>query len=559
MQNITAQVQNIRPELPVSMIQLPEGHSMNDMWLNYGAEGIIELLQNPKGEKTIPTLEILGDYKISYKGKTGTFYVIGSLPMDLGNLRITIQIIPNDSQKRLRVKIDLFDFSNVENQCRELSEKQGFDSNLLEADLLQFTDLLEDYREKLFNAEMNPVTDQFSQKELTPQAHEKAVEFLSKPRLFESVDKLLGQSGIVGEEENRMLSFILASSYKMPYLMHGLIQGSSGEGKSHLINAIADCMPQEDVMNMTRITSKSLYHYRDKELMNKLIIIQDFDGLDEEAQFAFREMQSAKFLSSSTVVKDMLGNTRGKMKKVEAHFASLTATTKAEVYYDNMSRSVVLGVDESQEQTLRIIKAQNLKISGVSNSESEQQAKQLLRNAMRVLKSYEVVNPYADKLMLPLEAKMLRRLNSQFQNFVSQITILNQYQRKTDSKGRLIATKDDVRKAVEIFFSSIIIKVDELDKSTRQFFEQLKGYVRSQTGGTTHRFSTREIRQELNIGKTSAFKYVQTLQELEYIQAVEGSSNKGFKYVISYWDNMEKLKAKIKEDLNKQLDQLEIT
>jgi predicted transcriptional regulator len=161
--------------------------------------------------------------------------------------------------------------------------------------------------------------------------------------------------------------------------------------------------------------------------------------------------------------------------------------------------------------------------------------------------------------MLPLEAKMLRRLNSQFQNFVSQITILHQYQRKKDDKGRLIATKGDVRKAVEVFFSSIIIKVDELDKSTRQFFEMLKGFVRNQTGGTTHRFTTREIRQELNISNTSAFKYVQTLQQLEYIQAVEGSPNKGFKYLIAYWDNMEKLKAKIKEDLNQQLDQLEIT
>ncbi|KVV15069.1 hypothetical protein [Flavobacterium sp. TAB 87] len=559
MQNIKTQIQALRPELPINLIQLPDGHNMNDMWLNYGIGGIVELLQNPIKEKTILTLEIHNDHKISYKGKTGVFFVVGSLPMDLGNLRVSLQVVSNATQKKHRIKIDLFDYVNVQNQCRELSEKEGFDINHLEADLTTLTDLLEEYRESLFNAEMNPVTDQYSEKELTPQAHEKAVQFLSKPHLFDSIDKLLGQSGIIGEEDNRMLLFTLASSYKMPYLLHGLVQGSSGEGKSHIINAIADCMPQEDVMNLTRITSKSLYHYREKELINKLIIIQDFDGLDEEAQFAFREMQSAKFLTSSTVVKDMLGNTRGKMKKVEAHFSSLTATTKAEVYYDNMSRSVVLGVDESLEQTLRIIKAQNQKNAGISNTESEQQAKQLLRNCMRVLKSYEVVNPFADKLMLPLEAKMLRRLNSQFQNFVSQVTTLNQYQRKTDSKQRLIATENDVRKAVDIFFSSIIIKVDELDKSTRQFFESLKGFVRSQTSGTTHRFTTREIRQELNISKTSAFKYIQTLQELEYIQAVEGSPNKGFKYVISYWDNMEKLKAKIKENLNSQLDQLKIT
>lgn len=553
MENIKSTLHALRPELPITMIQLPDGENLNTMWLNYGADGILQLISDSKDENQNNFLDIINDFKIGFKGKTGEFFVIGQLPMDLGNLRVTLQIVNHHTQKKTRLKIDLYDFVSVQNQCRELSEKQGFDINLLEADLIQLTDLLEEYRESLFDAEINPITDKFSEMELTPQANEKAVQFLSNKRLLENIDKLLEQSGIVGEEENRKLLFILASSYKMPYLLHALIQGTSGEGKSHLLNSIAECMPQEDVMNLTRITSKSLYHYREKELMNKLILIQDFDGLDEEAQFAFREMQSAKFLSSSTVVKDMFGQTRGKMKQVQAHFSSLTATTKAEVYYDNMSRSVVLGVDESQEQTLRIIKQQNMKIAGISSSESEQQAKQLLRNVMRVLKSYEVVNPYADKLMLPLEAKMLRRLNSQFQNFVSQITILHQFQRKTDDKGRLIATKEDVQKAVEIFFSSIVIKVDELDKSTRQFFERLKGYVKSQPNGTTHRFCIREVRQDLNMSKTSSFKYFQTLQELEYIQVVEGSVNKGFKYTISYWDNMEKLKAKIKEDLNKQL------
>lgn len=555
MENIKLQIQNTRPELPISMIQLPDGHSMNDMLLNYGTDGILELLNNPKGEAQ-SQLEIINSFKIGYKGKTGMFYIIGTLPMDLGNLRVSLQIVDNQTQKKHRLKIDLSDFINVQNQCRELNEKQGFDANLLEADLLRLTDLLEDYREKILDEELNPITDLYSEKELTPQAHEKAIEFLSNPKLMEKIDKLLEQSGIVGEEENRKILFVIASSYKMPNLLHGLVNGSSGEGKSHLINAISDCIPQEDVMNMTRITSKSLYHYKENELMNKLVLVQDFDGLDDEAQLAFREMQSAKFLCSSTVVKDMFGNIKGKMKKVNAHFSSLTATTQAEVYYDNMSRSIVLGVDESQEQTRRIIKAQNMKIAGVSNKESEEQAKQLLRNVMRVLKPYEVINPFADKINLPIEAKMLRRLNSQFQSFISQITILHQFQRKTDDKGRLIATKEDMHKAVEIFFSSIFIKVDELDKSTRQFFEQLKGYVKSQVNGTTHRFTTREVRQALNISKTSGFKYFEILQKLEFIQVVEGTPNKGFKYIISYWDNLEKMKAKIREDLNNQLKQL---
>ena len=64
------------------------------------------------------------------------------------------------------------------------------------------------------------------------------------------------------------------------------------------------------------------------------------------------------------------------------------------------------------------------------------------------------------------------------------------------------------------------------------------------------------MRQHTNLAKTTVFKYFQLLQELEYIQAVEGSANTGFKYVISYCDNLEKLKARIKQDLAQQLENL---
>lgn len=557
METLLEELQKLKPKLPISIVELPEGDSLNEIWLKYGMEGVAELIKSDAPtQKPLAELKILSDYKISFEGKAGTYLVIGKLSMEMQNMKVALQIIDHATQRKHRLKIDLFEFAHVQFQCKELSEKQNLDYDSLEADLIRLTDLLEVYREELFETEVNPISEQYSAKELTPKASENAMEFLSKPNLLKNIDALLEQSGIIGEEDNRMMLFVIASTYKMPNLLHCLIQGTSGEGKSHLLNSIAQCMPQEDVMNTTRITKKSLYHYQDKELTNKLILIQDFDGLDEEAQFAFREMQSAKFLTSSTITKDPFGNVRGKLKQVNAHFASLTATTKAEVYYDNMSRSVVIGVDESLEQTLRIVGQQNKKIAGLIDTDIERQAKELLRNCMRVLKSYVVINPYADKIMLPLEAKMLRRLNSQFQNFVSQITLLHQYQRKTDSKGRLIATKEDIQKAVDIFFSAIMIKVDELDGSTRQFFEKMKGYVRNQPKGTTHRFTAREIRQEMNISKSTNFKYFNMLQELEYIQAVEGSANRGFKYLIVHWDDIEKLRAKIRSEMNNQLSQL---
>src|SRR5690242_14587821 len=111
MEHIKSQIQHLRPELPVSMIQLPDGENLNTMWLNYGTHGIQELLQNPTGE-TPSFLEIIDNYKISYKGNIGMFMVMGQLPMDLGNLRISMQIIEEQTQKKHRVKIDLYDFTN---------------------------------------------------------------------------------------------------------------------------------------------------------------------------------------------------------------------------------------------------------------------------------------------------------------------------------------------------------------------------------------------------------------------------------------------------------------
>lgn len=119
-----------------------------------------------------------------------------------------------------------------------------------------------------------------------------------------------------------------------------------------------------------------------------------------------------------------------------------------------------------------------------------------------------------------------------------------------------MATKEDIRMAVDVFFNPIILKVDELDKSTRIFFELLKDFIKSKPNGTTYKFSAREVRQELNISKTSVFKYIKLLLKLEYIQVVEGSANRGFKYTICYWDNLDKLKNKIKTDLHKQLEYL---
>ena len=126
-----------------------------------------------------------------------------------------------------------------------------------------------------------------------------------------------------------------------------------------------------------------------------------------------------------------------------------------------------------------------------------------------------------------------------YQAVIKQVTFLNQYQRKLTNNNQLITEIEDIEQATEVLFESIILKVDELDGSLRQFFERLKKHVKSEN----QEFILREIRQEFNSSKTQIFRYIQTLLELEYIKQVGGFANKGIKYKISYWDNYQKLRV----------------
>ncbi|MCJ1808776.1 CHC2 zinc finger domain-containing protein [Flavobacterium covae] len=379
-----------------------------------------------------------------------------------------------------------------------------------------------------------------------------AIDFLKRKHLLKNLNIEIGKAGIVGEENSRMLLFLIIISYLNKSPLHALVQGSSGSGKTHIISRIADLMPQEDVLRFTRITESSLYNWGEFDLFQKVVIIEDLDGLKEDALYALREFISNQVLRSSVTIKDKKGNNKSSHKIVKGQFSSLSATTKGETYEDNMSRSFLIAVDESKEQTARIIEYQNKRNAGEIDPNESQKAIGFIQSMVRNLKVYEVINPYATQLHLPEKVHKIRRLNEMYQAVIKQVTFLNQYQRKLTNNNQLITEIEDIEQATEVLFESIILKVDELDGSLRQFFERLKKHVKNEN----QEFILRDIRQDLGISKTQIFRYIQTLLELEYIKQVGGFANKGIKYKISYWDNYQKLRAEIKDYLMNQIESL---
>jgi DNA primase len=565
---VSEKLHQLRPEIKLSSINTPESEDVNSLAQSHEAEIFTHLLSTrkpfsfsiEKKNPVLPTnlqLDTSNPHKIIYRTLSANYYVKGGLRNEADSMRVSLDIEHPQNGRKSRSKLDLYEDKQVEKIARDAAEKLQLRSDLIQLDLEILTELLEQHREKI-NA---PKEATQVQTNITPQYQKQAVEFLTKPSLIKRWNDLIGKAGVVGEENSRIFLMAIAITHKMREPLHALIQGSSGSGKTHLMAKVYNFIPLADKKNFTRVTEGSLYNYGMYDLQNKLICIEDLDGMKEEAQFAFRELQSKGMIISSTSTKDDNGNISAQEKTVYGPIASMSCTTKGEIYEDNMSRCFIIAVDESNEQSKKVIQYQNMKASGQIDEAKEKQCTEFIQTLVNLLKSYDVINPYADKVHLPEEAHKIRRLNGLYQAFVKAITLMHQYQRKKDARGRLISEKEDLQIAAEILFESILLKVDELDGSLRQFYERLKEYIKKKGNGQAHEgyeFGQREVRQALNVSKSQLQRYLNDLSQLEYIRQSGGHINRGLNYKVLYWDNVQVMRAKVKRHLQGQLDQLEL-
>ena len=572
---------SLKPGIKISYVETPDSHDINSLYTSHEKEIFTHLLQSRKPfsfsiEKTstekkkepvqdkpshTSKLDTTNPYNLLYTGDIARYSIRGGLRSDMDSLKVSI-VIESLKQAgpymKYRNKVDLYENRQVEKIAREAADKLDVRADLVELDMHHLTDLLEDYRDSLYS----PGKDGERQMVIKadPAMISRCRDFLSSPDLIQRLNRVIGESGVVGEETNRMFLFIIATSYRMPDTLHALIQGSTGSGKTHLLDRVSRLMPPEDVKRFTRVTDSSFYNYGAYDLQNKLICLEDLDGMKEEAQLAFRELQSREMLSTSTTGQDEKGNLRSYEKVVYGPIASLSCTTHGDIYEDNMSRCFVIAVDETAEQTGRVISYQNRRATGAIDPGREQETSLFLQNCIRLLKPYQVINPYADKVHLPQEAHKIRRLNELYQSFVRQVTLVNQYRRDKDNRGRLISRKEDLLTAADIMFESILLKIDELDGGLRQFYERLKDYVKAMGGDHpgTYGFGQREIRMALNVSKSQLQRYIYDLRGLEYIVLSDGHPNRGYRYRIIYWDDIRGIRARLKRHLEGQLAQLEL-
>jgi DNA primase catalytic core len=94
--------------------------------------------------------------------------------------------------------------------------------------------------------------------ELDAQARNQALVLLKTPDLMERLLIDFEACGVVGEESNKLVGYLAAVSRKLDKPLAVIIQSSSAAGKSSLMDAVLNLMPEEERVHYSAMTGQSL-------------------------------------------------------------------------------------------------------------------------------------------------------------------------------------------------------------------------------------------------------------------------------------------------------------
>ncbi|MEW6691173.1 MAG: DNA primase, partial [Pseudomonadota bacterium] len=355
--------------------------------------------------------------------------------------------------------------------------------------------------------------------------------------------------GCVGEETAMLIAYLAALSRKLPWPLAVLFCARSGAGKSNLQLLIAELIPPEDLIMHTRVTQYALFYKDENALVHKLLAIDEEEGASEAA-YALRSLQSAGYLSiTATCTDPQTGKQRAIDYRVNGPTAIFLTTAHPEALdYETRNRFVILTVDESKEQTQRILEKQRWAetMEGLVSSERRLSVLRRHHNAQRLLQPIEVVNPHAERLAYPCDRLILRREQKKYLTLIKAIALLHQHQRpkkKVEATEYIEVSRKDVEIAGELAPLILRRNLDELAPPTRQLLIEIRKLVcakmkeqgLSQHHALVHRD---EIQKAAGYSAWHVRTYIPQLIEFEYLRAVHGRNGKRYFYEL-LWDGKE--------------------
>lgn len=441
--------------------------------------------------------------------------------------------------------LDVYSAKARAQYLKAASVELGSQEDTLKRDLGRVLLKLETIQDEAIRATLSPKE---ARVELDALEHAAAVEWLKAPNLIERLEADMARCGVVGERTNLLAGYLAAVSRKLDAPLAVLIQSSSAAGKSSLMDAVLDLMPDEERIQYSAMTGQSLFYLGETDLQHKILAIAEEEGV-RQAAYALKLLQSDGELTIASTGKDeATGNLVTKQYRVKGPVMLMLTTTAIDVDEELLNRCLVLTINESREQTREIHARQRAKqtLEGLLADTDRQHIVELHRNAQRLLKPMHVVNPYANELTFMDDKTRTRRDHMKYLTLIRSIALLHQYQRphktvthRGESLTYIEVTKSDIALANRIAHEVLGRTLDELPPQTRRLLKLIHAMVtevseREHVRRSEVRFTRRDVRDYTSWSDNQLKVHCMRLAELEYLVVHGGSRGHLLRYELMY-------------------------
>lgn len=428
---------------------------------------------------------------------------------------------------------------------KQTAEELGVKEEIIHRDLGRVWLKLEELRDQQIKRALQPDEEA---SEMTTEERSAALELLRDPHLLQRIVADFERCGVVGEETNKLVSYVATVSRHLEAPLAVIVQSSSAAGKSSLMEAVLAFLPDEQRVQYSAMTGQSLFYMGEQDLKNKVLAIVEEEGA-QRAAYALKLLQSEGVLTIASTGKDATtGRLITHQYRVEGPVMIFLTTTAIDLDEELLNRCLVLTVNEDREQTQAIHRKQReaQTLEGLLARHEREEVLKLHRNAHRLLKPIFVANPYARELTFLDSQTRTRRDHMKYLTLIRSLALLHQHQRPRKTKtyrGKLVeyieVTLDDIAMANQLAHEVLGRSLDELPPQTRRLLLLIDDMV-SRIGEEQkierceYRFSRRDVRQYTGWGDTQLRVHLHRLEDLEYLLVHRGGRGQSFVYELLF-------------------------
>lgn len=465
-----------------------------------------------------------------------TYLALGVKELFATSLRINLRI--DSPSGRYLDNVDLYSARSRGAYAAGASAVTGTDAKRLEKDLLLIVEKLETLRDQVLRS------DDEGPEPLCEEDRLLGLELLRDPDIATRIIEDLSACGYVGEQTNKLLVYLAATSRKLSDPLSVMVISESASGKSRLIEAVSDLMPQADVVSMTSLSDQALNYLPEDGLLHKFLVMGEAMH-SPVIELQIREMLSAKELSRLVTIKDpKSGLMTSKMVRKKVLVSVALSSTNYAVNPENASRFFIVNTDESEDQTRRIHEQQRQKYSLKQIAAGVTEGREIKRAhhaAQRLLEPYRIVNPFATFLDFPSRLMRARRDHERFLDLIACVAHLRQYQKEVKQVGGeegkepvsyIECDIEDYRIAYRIMVGVLPTTLSNFPASAQDFYEQFRKVIRNKAAEdglepVEVSVTQRELRERTGVSHDTIKRSLRKLIEYEYLRFAGGLAAPG--------------------------------